>query len=72
VATARLPLDKYLQKMNSTKVLTTNHVFEILLKYRELGNDWEKALINVLPTRKDIQPVEASNAEENGDSNEGD
>ncbi|CAB9524895.1 tRNA methyltransferase 10 homolog A [Seminavis robusta] len=54
LATARLPLEHHLKKMQGTKVLTCNHVFEILLKYREHGNDWEKALLEVLPSRKDI------------------
>jgi len=54
IATARLPIGKYL-KLFSTNVLTINHVFEILLKYRENKNDWKKAMLNVLPTRKDIK-----------------
>lgn len=60
IQTAKLPLEKYLQKMKTTKVLTTNHVFSILLKYREYGNNWEKALLDVLPQRKDIHPVSSS------------
>eukprot|EP00980_Cylindrotheca_fusiformis_P008759 scaffold1869_cov122-Cylindrotheca_fusiformis.AAC.21 len=52
--TARLPISYYLS-MVSTKVLTCNHVFEILLKYREHGNDWKKAFLDVLPNRKDAQ-----------------
>ncbi|KAL3922688.1 MAG: hypothetical protein SGILL_002074 [Bacillariaceae sp.] len=52
VATAKLPLDDYLSQMPSTRVLTCNHVFDILLKYREYGNDWSKALQAVLPSRK--------------------
>jgi tRNA (guanine9-N1)-methyltransferase len=59
VATARLPLDSYLQKMTTTKVLTCNHVFEILLKYREHDNNWEKALLEVLPSRKDVELANA-------------
>ena len=53
VATARLPIDEHL-KLVSTKVLTVNHVCEILLKYREYGNDWKRALMDVLPERKDV------------------
>jgi hypothetical protein len=29
--------------------------FEILLKYRENGNDWKKAMLDVLPNRKDVK-----------------
>ena len=51
VVTAKLPLDNYLQEMDSTKVLTVNHVCEILMKYKEL-QDWRKAFMAVLPDRK--------------------
>jgi len=54
VKTARLPIAEHLDggKMNSTPILACNHVFEILLKYREFGNDWGRALDAVLPRRK--------------------
>ena len=52
IPTAKLPLDEYLAQMPSTRVLTCNHVFDILLQYREHGNDWVLALQNVLPRRK--------------------
>jgi tRNA (guanine9-N1)-methyltransferase len=54
IATAKLPITDYLQLV-TTKVLTCNHVFEILLKYRENGNDWKKAMLDVLPNRKDVK-----------------
>lgn len=53
IATAKLPLSEHLEKMPATRVLTCNHVFDILLKYREYGNDWGKALQHVLPSRKE-------------------
>ena len=55
LTTAKLPIEEHLKKMPSTRVLTCNHVFDILLKYKENGNDWEKALIDVLPHRKHVQ-----------------
>jgi len=56
ITTARLPIDEYLH-LCATKVLTCNHVFEILLKYCELDNDWKSALLDVLPARKDITGI---------------
>ena len=54
--TAKLPLQEYLSANNismaTTKVLTVNHVFDILLKYRQHGNDWNQAFRDVLPSRK--------------------
>jgi tRNA (guanine9-N1)-methyltransferase len=56
IATARLPIDEHL-KLFATKVLTCNHVFEILLKYRENGNDWKKAMLQILPKRKEAEDI---------------
>ncbi|KAF2122131.1 guanine-1-methyltransferase-domain-containing protein [Lophiotrema nucula] len=50
VKTAKLPIGDFLQ-MNSRKVLVTNHVLEIMLKWIEYG-DWGKAFMEVLPKRK--------------------
>ena len=55
VATAKLPLDEHLKKMQATRVLTVNHVFEIMIRYRENGKDWKKALLDVLPHRKEVR-----------------
>lgn len=56
VETAKLPLQEYLRanniSMTTTKVLTVNHVFDILLKYRQHGNNWDKAFGEILPSRK--------------------
>lgn len=53
VSTAKLPLGDHLAQMASTPVLACNHVFNILIKTREYGNDWSKALEEILPTRKE-------------------
>jgi tRNA (guanine9-N1)-methyltransferase len=70
VATAKLPISQHL-KLFSTNVLTTNHVFEILLKYRENNNCWKQALVDVLPKRKEIKEIndgEADEEKEDGDT----
>ena len=66
LATARLPLDEHLIKMETTRVLTCNHVFDILLHYR-LHRDWKKALLHVLPQRKDAK---FANGEDNDEKAE--
>ncbi|KAJ9100986.1 hypothetical protein QFC19_005382 [Naganishia cerealis] len=51
IKTARLPIGKYLADMPTRKVLTVNQVFEILLKFNELGS-WQLAMEAVMPQRK--------------------
>jgi tRNA (guanine9-N1)-methyltransferase len=63
IATARLPIDNYFS-MVTTKVLTCNHVFDILIKFRQNGDDWKKAFLDVLPGRK--AATEKGAAEEKG------
>lgn len=57
LTTAKLPLHLH-PTMNTTPVLTTNHVFSILLACRDYQNDWTKALQEVLPERKSKQKKE--------------
>ena len=50
IKTAKLPIGEFLQ-MKSRKVLATNHVIEIMLKWLECG-DWGKSFLEVIPARK--------------------
>lgn len=61
IETAKLPLDECIKMMgtNKTKVLTVNHVFEILLKYAE-GKSWVNAFQSTLPGRKDVVIIQNS------------
>lgn len=65
IKTARLPIGEYLD-MASRKVLATNHVNEIMLKWLECG-DWGEAFMQVIPKRKGGQ-LKGQNAE--GDDEE--
>lgn len=65
----RLPLDKFLQ-MKARKVLTVDHVFEILLRITE-GRTWQEAFLQVLPERKNAQPIfSLEEPEDSQESNE--
>lgn len=48
---AKLPIGEYIQ-MNSCKVLTTNHVFQILSHYVNEQQGWKEAFMSIIPKRK--------------------
>ncbi|KAG4304866.1 hypothetical protein PORY_001541 [Pneumocystis oryctolagi] len=50
IYTAKLPIEDYI-KIASRKVLTVNQVLEIMHQWIETKN-WEKAFLNVIPSRK--------------------
>ncbi|KAI7284055.1 hypothetical protein KC345_g2555 [Hortaea werneckii] len=70
VKTAKLPIGEYLE-MSSRKVLATNHVNEIMLKWLECG-DWGEAFMRVIPKRKGgkLREEEEKAAQENGEEGE--
>jgi len=65
IRTAKLPLQKHCT-LKTSKVLTVNHVFEILVRCAALGS-WPKAFAATLPTRKEPQLRADALKEESGD-----
>jgi len=47
----KLPIGEYI-KMQSTKVLTTNHVFSILSYFNSKEKNWKEAFLSIIPKRK--------------------
>jgi tRNA (guanine9-N1)-methyltransferase len=56
IATARLPITEYVH-LSARKVLTVNHVIEIMTGWLETG-DWEKSFLKVIPQRTGIAAKE--------------
>nr|CAB3267255.1 tRNA methyltransferase 10 homolog A-like [Phallusia mammillata] len=50
IVTARLPLEENID-IKTRRVLTVNHVFEILLAYRETKS-WKEAILKIMPQKK--------------------
>ncbi|KEF62827.1 uncharacterized protein A1O9_00800 [Exophiala aquamarina CBS 119918] len=69
VQTAKLPIGEYLE-MQSRKVLTTNHVVEIMIRYLECGN-WGEAFLKVIPKRKGGRLREEKKEGDDGIDDEG-
>ncbi|GET90919.1 hypothetical protein, conserved [Leishmania tarentolae] len=61
VRTARLPIKESVVLGNRSKVLTINHVVEVLIQYEKLRSagtlDWAQAINNALPTRRTHQMI---------------
>eukprot|EP00939_MAST-03C_sp_MAST-3C-sp1_P002268 g2268.t1 len=62
IATAKLPIGEYL-KASSTKVLTTNHVVQILIHFAETS-DWKAALEKAIPKRKGWESKKAKDEDD--------
>lgn len=60
---AQLPISDYLQ-MNSRKVLTIDHVFEILI-YASEGVSWKESLLQVIPQRKGATEIITTTIQKN-------
>jgi tRNA (guanine9-N1)-methyltransferase len=69
IATARLPIGDYVH-LASRKVLTINHVFEILLEYLATGS-WSKAFFKVIPERKGLSAKKGAGGTGDGGNGEG-
>ena len=51
---ARLPLEEHVE-MKTRKVLTIDHVFQIIANVASEGIDWREAILKVLPARKGVK-----------------
>ena len=66
VSHAQLPLEKYVQ-MKTRKVLTIDHVFQIIGEVVSQKKTWTDAILNTLPLRKEVEVKETENNEFSGE-----
>ena len=67
ITTARLPIDEYIN-MKTRKVLTVNHVYEILAQVCQ-GLSWKDSFLKVLPERKGGVAIEEESDDKDCDKN---
>jgi len=68
-AHARLPIDEFMD-MKTRKVLTVNHVFDILASASN-GNNWKDAFVSAIPSRKGAVAKEEEEGGDAAKTNEG-
>lgn len=59
IATASLPLSKFVDMGTYSRVLTVNHVLQIVLEHQRCG-DWKEAIEKAIPGRKNFTDAEAA------------
>ena len=59
VSHARLPLEEFVE-MKTRKVLTIDHVFQIIGEVVSQKQDWASAILKVLPSRKEVEVKEST------------
>lgn len=75
IKTAKLPIGEYME-MTSRKVLATNHVVEIMVRFLECG-DWGESFMQVIPKRKggklrNVSDDANAQVDDDGDDNDED